>query len=230
MVNQRYFYHDLAKRFTLPATINESVIDEIKIYFLESIYPEASKRKELEAAFAGLGSYVKSPRKIWGLLGNMSRALFKFGRQFPLALKAGMSGLDAFLGAKNFEAEMVKQAHSMDINDVEDDESFEKVMAKLPKHEIDKFIKDVQQLFKIMTNTTLIQKTIEILDNVVDTMRNKPNVYPKNEIDGILLGKDILVKGHALFSKYDESTKQQMVDIIYKNEVWNADEVFKKWG
>jgi hypothetical protein len=230
MVAQRYLYHDLKERFPLSTRIDEFVIEEIKNYFLDSIYPEASHRKALEEAFAGLGSYVKSPRKIWGLLGNMSRALFKFGRQFPLALKAGMGGLDAFLGAKNFEAEMVRQAHAMDINDVVDDESFEKVMAKLPKHEIDKFIKDVQQLFKIMTNTTLIQKTIEILDNVVDTMNNKPNVYPKKEIDGILLGKDILVKGHALFSKYDEVTKQQMVDVIYKNEVWNAEQVFKKWA
>jgi len=164
------------------------------------------------------------------LLGNMTKALFKFGRQFPTALKAGMSGLDAFLGAKNFEAEMVKQAHVMKIDNMIDDDSFEKVMAKLPKKEIDKFIKDVEKLFKIMTNTVLIGKTIEILDNVVETMKKKGNVYPQNEIDGILLGKDILVKGYALFSKYDEPTKQLMVDIIYKNEVWDANRIFEKWA
>ena len=100
MVSNRYAYNDLKDRFDLPSKINESIILEIKAYFLESIYPEAAKRKELEDAFAGLGSYVKSPRKIWGLLGNMSKAIFKFGRQFPPHLKQN-EWPGCFLGAKN---------------------------------------------------------------------------------------------------------------------------------
>lgn len=230
MVSQRYEYADLKERFDLPNEITESVIGEIKTYFLSSIYPEATKRRELEDAFAGLGSYVKSPRKIWGLLGNMSRALFKFGRQFPTALKAGMSGLDAFLGAKNFEAEMVTQASSMNISAPMSDDDFEKVMAKLPKEDIDKFIVDVEKLFKIMTNTTLIEKTVAILDNVADTMRNKPNIYPKEEVDGIMLGRGILEDGYELFSKYEEKTKQLMVKTIHDNEMWNSNTVYEKWG
>ncbi len=229
MVSKRYEYEQLVERFDLPNNINEEIIGEIKAYFLYSIYPEASKRKELEDAFAGLGSYVKSPRKIWGLLGNMSKALFKFGRQFPTALRAGMGGLDAFLGAKKFEAEMVEQALKMNIEMPINDDAFEKVMAQLPKKDIEDFIADVKQLFKIMTNTILIEKTIAILDNVVGTMRKKSKIYPKEEIDGILLGKAILEDGYNLFSKYDENTKQLMVDVIYRNEIWNADTVYEKW-
>ena len=230
MVAKRYAYDQLSSRFDLPDTIDEDIVKEIKTYFLESIYPEAEKRKELEDAFAGLGSYVRSPRKIWGLLGNMSKAIFQFGRQFPTALKAGMSGLDAFLGAKKFEAEMVEQSLAMEIRIMASDADFEQVMAKLPRKDVDDFIKDVEKLFQIMTNTSLISKTIMILENVVGTMKRKPKIYPQSEIDGILLGKDILEKGYALFSKYDEPTKQLMVDVIFKNENWYTDYVFDTYA
>lgn len=229
MVAKRYEYKALSRRFDLPPSITEQVIEEIKVYFLDSIYPEAQKRKELEEAFAGLGDYVRSPRKIWGLLGNMSRALFKFGRQFPLALRAGMNGLEAFMGAKSFESDMVHQAHLMVLRDEITDDDFEQLMARLPKRDIIHFINDVRKLFKIMTNTVLIEKTIEILDNVVETMRHKPHIYPAGEVDGILLGRSILQGGHDLFSKYGESEKQLMVEYIFKNEMWYTDHVFERW-
>ena len=76
----------------------------------------------------------------------------------------------------------------------------------------------------------LIDKTIHILDNVVDTMRSKPRIYPQKEVDGILLGRDILQSGFDLFSKHDEATRQFMVEFIYKNEMWFTDYVFEKWG
>ncbi|MCP4122808.1 MAG: hypothetical protein GY751_13740 [Bacteroidetes bacterium] len=229
MVGKRYEYTSLSERFDLPDAISEEVIAEIEEYFLDSIYPEAQKRQELEEAFAGLGSYVRSPRKIWGLLGNMSRALFKFGRQFPTALRAGMNGLEAFMGAKDFEAQMVHQAHLKVVQGEISDEMFERLMARLEKKDVTKFINDVRKLFKTMTNTTLIHKTIHILDSVVETMNDKKNIYPQKEIDGILLGRSILVGGYELFSKYDEATKQLMVEYIFKNEMWYTDHVFNTW-
>jgi len=229
MVGKRYDYNQLSERFDLPSSINEDIVNEIKTYFLESIYPVATKRKELEAAFAGLGTYVKSPRKIWGLLGNMSKAIFQFGRHFPTALKAGINGLDAFLGAQKFENEMVDQCHHMEIRIMASDKDFEQAMASLPRKDVDDFIKDVEKLFRIMTNTTLISRTIMILDNVVGTMKKKSHIYPQSEIDGILLGRDILEKGYELFSKYDDKTKGYMVDVIFKNEEWYTNYVFDRY-
>ncbi len=230
MVGKRYDRAQLKERFDIPDTITEEMVDEIKHFFLDSIYPEATKRKELEEAFAGLGSYVRSPRKIWGLLGNMTSAIFKFGRQFPTALRAGMTAMEAFVGAKNFEAEMVTYSHSLEYDLPISDEAFEKTMARLPKEDIENFIKDVKKLFGVMTNTKLLTKTMGILDNVAATMERKTNLYPQKEVDGIKLGRSIMQGGYDLFSKYDEDTKQLMVEVIYKNEIWNSDTVFKKWA
>lgn len=228
MIGKRYAYHDLINRFEIPASITEEMIKEIENYFLTIIYPPAPERKELEEAFKDLAAYVKQPRKIWNLFGDMARALFKFGRHFMTALKAGMDALDSFVGAKNFENSMALIANKNGIRPPMSDEDFEDTMYQLPREEVEKFIKDVKSLFGAMVNTTLLSKTLDILDHVIHTMEKKPNVFPQKEVEGIKLGKSLLQKGYDLFSKYDDTTKNLIVDIIYKNEMWYVDYVYKK--
>lgn len=228
MVAKRYLYSDLKLRFSLPDSITEEVVSEIKDYFLTTIYPPAQERKELEEAFRDLAAYVKQPRKIWNLFGDMARAIFKFGRHFIAALKAGMDSLDSFLGAKNFEESMAEIANKNGIKPPISDEDFEDTLYQLERSQIETFIKDVKNLFGAMVNTALLKKTLDILDHVTHTMESKPNVFPAKEVEGIKLGRSLLAKGYDVFSKYDEPTKQAIVDFIYKNEMWYVDYVYKK--
>lgn len=228
MLEKRYDYNDLKMRFDIPASINEEIIAEVKHYFLNTIYPPALERKQLEDAFKNLAEYVRSPKKIWGLFGNMTGAIFKFGRHFMAALKAGFGALDSFMGAKNFEESMAEIANKNGILPPISDEDFEDTMYQLPREELEKFIGDVKGLFGAMVNTVLLKKTLSILDNVIETMERKPNTYPTADVDGIKLGKGLLEKGYDLFSKYDEPTKNAIVEFIFKNELWYIDYVYKK--
>ncbi|MBK9330787.1 MAG: hypothetical protein IPM95_16135 [Sphingobacteriales bacterium] len=228
MIENRYVYSDLKQRFDLPPSITEDVIEEIKTYFLDTIYPHASERKKLETAFKDLADYVHSPRKIWGLFGDMARALFKFGRHFMQALRAGMDSLNSFMGAKNFEQSMAAIANKNGIIPPMTDEDFEETLYQLPREDIEKFIHDVRSLFGAMVNTVLLKKTLDILQHVIETMEHKPEVFPQADIDGIKLGKELLQRGYSIFSKYDEPTKNAIVDFIYKNEMWFVDEVYRK--
>ncbi len=228
MIENRYVYSDLKQRFDLPPSITEEVIEEIKTYFLDTIYPHASERKKLETAFKDLADYVHSPRKIWSLFGDMARALFKFGRHFMQALRAGMDSLNSFMGAKNFEQSMAAIANKNGIVPPMTDEDFEETLYQLPREDIEKFIQDVKHLFGAMVNTVLLKKTLDILQHVIETMENKPDVFPQADVDGIKLGKELLQRGYTIFSKYDEPTKNAIVDFIYKNEMWFVDEVYRK--
>lgn len=227
-VKKRYNFDDLNKRFDLPASINKEVIGEIENYFLTTIYPPAEERKALEDAFNDLADYVKSPKKIWGLFGDMARALFKFGRHFMQALKAGIDSLNSFVGAKNFEASMAEIANKNGILPPMSDEDFEDTMYQLPREDVEKFISDVKSLFGAMVNTVLLKKTLDILTHVIETMERKPQTFPKADVDGIKLGQSLLQKGYDLFSKYDEPTKKLIVEFIFKNEMWYIDEVYRK--
>lgn len=228
MVEKRYDYKELSERFELPPVITPEVIAEVKRYFLSTIYPPAQERKELEEAFRDLAAYVKQPRKLWGLFGDMARAVFKFGRHFIAALKAGMDSLDSFLGAKKFEENMAAIANKNGIVPPMNDEEFEDTLYQLPREDVEHFIDDVKSLFGAMINIALLAKTLGILDHVIHTMESKPDVFPQKEVDGIKLGKELLKSGYDLFSKYDESTRKIIVDIIYKNEMWYIDYVYKK--
>jgi hypothetical protein len=228
MVAKRYEFSSLSERFDLPPVITSDVIDDVKSYFLGTIYPDAAERRRLEMAFANMASYMKQPKKIWGLFGNMAGALFKFGRHFMQALKAGFASLDSFVGAKKFEASMAVIANRNGIRPPMTDEEFEDCLYQLERKEVQQFIDDVKSLFGAMVNTPLLLKTIHILDDAILTMQSKPHIYPEEDINGLKLGRNLLNQGYELFSKYDESTKQLMVDIIYKNELWFMDYVYQK--
>lgn len=228
MVAKRYQYEELKERFDLPPSITSEVIDDVKTYFLGAIYPEPEERQRLEKAFGNLAGYVRQPKKVWGLFGSMAGALFKFGRHFLQAFKAGLASLDSFVGAKRFEQNMAEIANKNGIQPPISDEEYEDCYYQLERADVQQFITDVKSLFGAMVNTPLLIKTISILDNVVETMSKNPNTYPQDDIDGILLGRSLLQKGYELFSKYDETTKQLMVDIIYKNELWYVDYIYKK--
>lgn len=228
MVAKRYQYDDLRLRMTVPPAITREVIDDVKTYFLGTIYPEASERKKLEAAFANLSQYVKQPRKIWGLFGNMAGALFKFGRHFMQALKAGFASLDSFIGAQRFEQNMTDIANRNGIRPPMSDEDYEDCFYQLERAEVEQFVIDVKVLFGAMVNTPLLLKTIHILDDVISTMQKNNRLYPDEDVEGIKLGRNLLNQGYELFSKYDEDTKQQMVDFIFKNEMWYIDYIYNK--
>lgn len=228
MVAKRYVYDEMKQRFDLPPSITPEVINDVKDYFLSTIYPEYQERQKLEYAFGNLAHYVKQPKKIWGLFGNMAGAIFKFGRHFLQAFKAGFASLDSFIGAKKFEQNMAEIANKNGIKPPISDEEYEDCYYQLDRRDIIQFINDVKSLFGAMVNTPLLLKTIEILDNVSDTMKKHPKVYPAEDIGGIQLGRDLLNRGYELFSKYDETTKQLMVEIIYKNEMWYVDYIYRK--
>jgi hypothetical protein len=228
MIEKRYNYNELATRFTLPAAVNEQVIGEIKNYFLTTIYPPADERKKLEDAFRNLAEYVRSPKKIWNLFGDMARALFKFGRHFMQALRAGMDALNSFLGAKKFEQSMADIANANKIAPPMTDEDFEEALYQLPRKDVERFIGDVRNLFNAMVNTVLLKKTLDILQHVIETMERKPGTFPAADVEGIKLGKGLLERGYAIFSKYDEHTKEAIVEVIYQNEMWFIDDVYKR--
>lgn|SRR5690554_1311229 len=228
MVAKRYDYDKLQKRFDLPSSITPEVIKDVEAYFLETIYPEYQERQKLEEAFADLSGYIKQPKKVWGLFGNMASAIFKFGKHFFQAFKAGMASLNSFIGAKTFESNMTNIANKNGIKPPMSDEEYEECYYQLERTEVEQFIEDIKTLFASMVNTPLLLKTIAILDSVIETMTDKPQIYPKRDLEGIKLGRNLLHKGYVLFSKYDEPTKQLMVDIIYRNEMWYVDYVYKK--
>ncbi|MDX2002686.1 MAG: hypothetical protein SFW35_09640 [Chitinophagales bacterium] len=217
-IASRYDYIELKESPGFPAQITEEMVDSLREYFLQYLYPEAVFREQLDAAFDQLEHYVNHPSKVWGLMGNITAAIFRFGAQFPAALKAGLVSLEAHTAAKRFEKTLVKAALDKGYAIPVSDEQFIDCIKAIPLHQLERFITELGQLFNSFTNSRLLEKTILIMKDVLATMKAKPHLYGPTEVDAITMGIEILRHGYQLFSHYDNSLKRQMVNFIVANE------------
>jgi len=224
----RYSYEDMKKRLTLDPLLTREIIVKVRDYFLNSIYPEAPQREKLEKAFKTLGSFISKPSKIWRLLGNMALAIFKFGRLFPIALKAGLKSLQSYINAKEFEKNLLYVANRLNLSYPLSREDFKHCLYMIPRKDAESFMLEIFSLFNYIANEKLVKITIDIMNNVIKKMIKYPRVYEKDDIDGIVLGKTILENGYWVFHDMDQSTKKLVLEFIKINESWFLDEIYSR--
>lgn len=218
IIAKRYDYKQIKKKPNVPVDITEEVTGEIRNFFLDHLYPEPQQREKLDLAFAELENFVLNPSKVWGLLGNLTSAIFRFGLQLPAALRTGQISLRAFNSAKKFEDVLIQTALDKGYSNSLTDEQFYDCMRSIPHEQIDYFIDEVGLLFSSFSDTNLLAKTIEIMEDVLDKMRANKKLYSKSEIRAIELGVAIIQNGYNLFIKYDKKMKKEMADFITDNE------------
>ncbi|TGM14188.1 hypothetical protein EHQ82_19120 [Leptospira selangorensis] len=194
-------------------TISKKTIEELLHFFLEYLYPSYENRKKLDAAFDALSGFVNHPTKIWGILGNLAMSIFRFGKHFPMALKAGVSALHSYVTAHSFEEELVL---ALDLQGkpqefLETDFAMEKLISYVEKDKADAFRNDVGALFSIFSDKELVRKIILIMEDILQKMESKPTLYTENDKNGISLGIAILKEGRTIF---DLMTKEEMTLIL----------------
>jgi hypothetical protein len=219
LIGSRYNYDILLAEGKLKKDITPEIVLSIKNFFLNDVYPDAAKRHQIEAAFETLGSYVSQPAKAMGLFGSVTSAIFIFGRHLPAAINAGVVTLQSFLEARKLEHKMLKAAKDNFLQTDLTLEDMKRCIASIPQHELKDFIKDVKEMFLLMSDTELLEKTIRIIDMVIEKMKAKPKLYSAEEVAGIVLGRNILQNGLNLFKNYNPKLKKAIAETIYDVEI-----------
>jgi len=218
-IYKRYDFERVKNDPQLPAYFNKAMTDELLNFFLDNLYTEPAKREKLDAAFARLENYTSDPAKIWGLVGNLTSAIFRFGFHFPKAIKAGLKTLETHTAASRFESLLMDAAKKMKLKSPISDEEFLKCLASLPEEQLKGFVDDLAELFLMITDTVLLEKIISILYDVHAEMNRQRDTYDKEDLAAIQLGIDVLSAGNRLMSKYDKKTKQDIVEFVSHNEM-----------
>jgi hypothetical protein len=218
LVAERYDYKNIKKNLKLPENITPEIVETLRQYFLSNLYPEPAQREKLDAAFSELENYVTNPLKVWDLLGNITSAIFKFGFQFPAAIKAGLISLEAYTSANHFENTLTAAAIQKKLTLPVSDKQFYDCLIAIPKKDLYKFISQLEQLFASFTDTGLLRKTISIMEDVIAKMKAKKDMYSASEIEAIELGLDIMRKGYDLFIQYDDDMKKEVLQLITDSE------------
>jgi hypothetical protein len=96
VIEKRYQYKTLSKKYNLPDTINENIVDDLKIYFLTYVYPDINRRSILNEAFTTLDAFIKKPEKLLNLVLDSFQLIFSHGRHLPKIFNAGLKAMKSF--------------------------------------------------------------------------------------------------------------------------------------
>jgi len=208
--------------------LEQDVARKIKHFFLSDVYPEPARRRKLDAAFGELKNFTTHPALIWGLLGSLPVAIMQFGMQFPAAIRAGITSLHAYTSAIGFEEAMLHTALEKGFKEPLSDEQFFECLRSIPEKSLDDFINEASVLFMVISDATLLPKTMNIMKDVINRMKSKPELYTKDQIGAIQIGLDLMEKGYDLLEPYSEDTKRDIIAFITENERDFIAEIHKK--
>jgi hypothetical protein len=198
--------------------LGADVAREIKDFFLTDVYPDPARRRKLDAAFGELRNFTTNPALIWGLLGSLPVAIMQFGMQFPSAIRAGLTSLQAYTSAIGFEEAMLSAAIEKGFKEPLTDEEFLECLRAIPRRGLDTFINEASTLFITISDATLLSKTINIMKDVIRRMKSRPELYNADQIEAIQMGLDLMERGYDLMEPYAEDTKKDIIAFISENE------------
>jgi len=198
--------------------LGADVAYEIKDFFLSDVYPDPDRRRKLDAAFAELKNFTTNPSLIWGLLGSLPVAIMQFGMQFPAAIRAGLTSLQAYTSAIGFEEAMLHAALEKGFTEPLTDEQFLECLRAIPLKGLNTFINEASMLFITISDTALLTRTINIMKDVIKRMKSKPGLYTADQVDAIEMGLDLMEKGYELMGPYSAETKKDIIALISQNE------------
>lgn len=193
--------------------ISDETIRALREFFLEHLYPTPQTRRKLDDAFDRMKDVITSPRRMFALLGTAGRSLFKLGSMIPSAISAGMHTLEAVHEIRKLEGLMVGRAEAGGISaeSVLEPDTFADLVRALPEKEIVHFRKEMNKLFKHLSNLKLLDATIEILEDSRERMKQRADLFTEAELAGISLGLEVMRSGVALF----RSLTPDQVDAVH---------------
>ena len=230
LVQERYDFDSLESKFILDESVTPELTDKVRSYFLNYIYPSKDQREILNKAFDDLDKHIKNPSHILKLIGDAPGIILKFGWHFPKAIKAGMQVLKSFNSAAKFEKDLVKIAKKKKVQSPISAIEFEEIIADLSREELIDFIEQFEDLLTNLTDSKLLYKTCEILNQLVVKMKEDPKFYSEEEVEAMEIGIDILDNGYKLFDNMSSAEKREMIDLIIKAETHFIDELEEKYA
>ncbi len=219
IIEERYQYETLKKKIEMPDGVTREVVDSIRNYFLEYIYPNRESRVRLSAGFEPLKTYASNPNKMLKIVGSFSGAILKFGFYLPRAIRAALRSWDAYGNAKALEIELLKSARAMKLSPPVSKDQVSDCLRKIPKAMLLKFSEEVLFLFKLFGNQALLGKTIEILDEIIVLMTKKSEIYPEKDVKAMIMGRSIIKEGSNLLCEYEPELREQIIKAVYTIEI-----------
>lgn len=228
VIEKRYQYKTLSKKYNLPDTINENIVDDLKIYFLTYVYPDINRRSILNEAFTTLDAFIKKPEKLLNLVLDSFKLIFSHGKHLPKIFSAGLKAMKSFRGATKFEDALVKKAIKNEIKPPYPTSKINTLIKSLPYSEIEEFMKNTETFFNIIYDKELVEKIKEIIVFLISKMKKKPKIFSKKEVAGLALALETISKGEEVLDKLTQKDQEILIKYVLEIEKDYLNEIFLK--
>lgn len=209
------------RRFSQFDGISDPKIETLRDYILECVYPAASERRRVDAAFEHLGQILHSPRRVAPLMKMAVAAAWKLGLGFTSAMSLGTHVVEVQRETRRFEESLCGYArvHQSTPEMMAKRESIVRLVAQVPEQEVLRFRMDVLRLFESFSNIKLLAAAVSIMESARSLMESRPDLYGPEEVAGFRLGLDVLRRGLALFQKLRPSEFTALIGGIEAVEI-----------
>jgi len=226
LISDRYQYKNISANYDLPESFTEEKLKLIQDYFLDYIYPPPNIRSELDEAFESLNGHIEKPAQIIKILIDSGGLVLRYGIHLPKILKAGLKALRSFRAATQLEYNLVSAADKKDMAAPFSSEQLFVLIRTIPRSVIEQFIEDTLVLFQTLHDRKLVNKIIEIVNNLIIKMKKKPHLYSSKEVRGLEVGCDIITEGDNLYNKLTSGEQDTLLSLIAKIERDTIERIF----
>jgi len=218
VIEERYRYGRIIEEYDVPHTFTQERLDPISTFFLEYIYPDTDRRKEIDEAFASLDHHIDHPEHLGRIVMDSASLLFKFGRHLPKIFKAGLSALRSFRAAARIEGLIADKAIEVGERPPYTADAVKTLMSQLPPTALDELVDKGIVLFDVLVDRRLVDRIVRVISHLADKMRARPGVYAPEEIRGMELGQEIITQCMNAFYKFDKREQQDLISLIEEIE------------
>ena len=226
VIHDRYQYENLVQSFELPEGVDKEMVDSIRAYFLDYVYPSSQDRQMLTEGFNSLKGYVSQPARMFSILSNLTGPVLKLGFFIPKAIKAAFNSLEAYNSAKVIEKELTLAAKSMGLKPPISKEKAINCVGHISKDKVMDFSEQIATLFNSFIDEALLLKTIILLDEVAAFIKRNLGEYSEKELNALIMGKSIITQGFELLSRYDSKLKKTLVSTVYEIEIKCFEDIY----
>jgi len=214
VIDDRYDYDEIVGQFDIPSSFDRAKFDALRSFFLTHIYPPPAQRAQLNAAFDSLENHIANPRYLLNVLMDSMGVIFRYGRHLPKILRVGLQAMQSFKKANAFEHQLAAAAKESDRQPPFSQIDIEHFTRQLSKTEVEAFIEDSLLLFDTLHDRKLVSKVIDIVNTIILKMEQRSHVYPESEVEGLRLGRDLVVEGNQLFESLTSTEQDVLFDMV----------------
>ena len=211
LIFERYDYDRISSNYSIPDFFTLEKAEEFRNYFMEYVYPDSTKREELDEAFGQLDDYIKSPEKLLSILKDSVSLIFKYGRHLPKILSAGLKAMKSFRSATDLELLLVSEALQSNSTPPYNSDEMKEFLSKIKNVKLHSHMESFWPLYDILLDNELVEKILEVVDSLIAKMEKRPRIYQTEEVEGIKVGREVINKGAQLFNQF---TRVQLTELV----------------